>query len=527
MCPLLVLPNLVFAQWVNQYPKLDDFGHHVYLEQHELPLHANGVTDPAPSPDGSYIAIASKGWIWLYNIETSMAKRLTSTPGRDSRPRWSADGAQLTFVRDFGNDTAIVIKTISTGKEFLINSPAIELDSEFSSDGLFLYYSSGKSGSLELYHYNIANGTEQKITELPQVVRNVRRASDGQSIVYLHGFRQDRVIRHRDFVSGHDKVIHAETLTYHLSTDLHPSADLMVYSAPIDNDYHLWTMDMSTPLVTHRLTNGTSFALTPAFSASGDHIYYVELTDNRQFQLMRVATYGGKPEAVIVKDWDYGESTGQLIVNIDHVGDKPKIARVSIVSASGHPVSNPDGATFVDSQTGRTYFYVDQSVSLTLPLGNYDVIAAQGPTTRLFTSKAKVKKSGSKAVNVLLTPLWDSAEHGYVSADFHVHLNGDGHQRAKHQDALLQIQGEDLNYLAPMSWNRWERRIDREMIGVSSVEGSYSVVQGQEVRSHFHGHLGLLNVKEPFAPWFFGPSNPKLGDTNLTNGDVFAFANDI
>jgi TolB protein len=52
-------------------------------------------------------------------------------------------------------------------------------------------------------------------------------------------------------------------------------------------------------------------------------------------------------------------------------------------------------------------------------------------------------------------------------------------------------------------------------------------VQGQEVRSHFHGHVGLLSIKEPFSPWFFGHNFPALGNTDLSNADVFAHANKV
>ena len=48
----LLLATQAQAQWTNRYTKLDDFGHHVYLEQHELPILAHGPTDPAPAPDG-------------------------------------------------------------------------------------------------------------------------------------------------------------------------------------------------------------------------------------------------------------------------------------------------------------------------------------------------------------------------------------------------------------------------------------------------------------------------------------------
>lgn len=137
-----MLSKTTLAQWTNHYSKHVDFGHHVYLEQHELPVLAHGVTDPAPSPDGEHIAIASKGWIWLLDIQSGVATRLTNSSALDSRPRWSPDGTLLAFVRDFSNDTAIVIKELKSGKETVINTDAIELDPEFSSDGRTLFYSS-------------------------------------------------------------------------------------------------------------------------------------------------------------------------------------------------------------------------------------------------------------------------------------------------------------------------------------------------------------------------------------------------
>jgi TolB protein len=529
----LMFSTTTLAQWVNHYPKLDDFGHHVYLEQHELPILAHGITDPAPSPDGKQIAIASKGWIWLFDIQSGVASRLTDSTAIDSRPRWSPDGTQLAFVRDFGSDTAIVVKGLQSGEEMLINTNAIDLDPEFSADGQTLYYSSGVSGSLDLYQRDIKSGAEQQITALNQVERNVRRLANQNGIVYLHGNGAHRVLRHRDFVAGTDEIVQAQTLTYHLSSDVHPSLDLLVYSAPIDNDYHLFTQDLADDRVSHRLTNGTSFALTPAFSADGNHIYFVTLGESRQFQLMHISTYGGKATPVQVKQWDYGAATGTLAIAIVDENQQPTAARVSIAALNnknntderGHPVAAPNSATYVDPQTGRTYFYIDGSETFTLPVGNYKIEVVRGPMTPLKSIETKVKNAAASTVKLELAPLWDSQRAGYVSADFHVHLNGDGHHRATHENALLLMKGEDLNYLAPMTWNRWERRIDAGIIGKRTAQGEYLVAQGQEVRSHFHGHIGLLNVTEAFTPWFFGPNNPTLGDPNLTNADVFTYAN--
>lgn len=522
----ILFPATAGAQWTNRYAKLSDFGHHVYLEQHELPILADGPTDPAPEPDGKGLAFAAKGWIWQLDFESGVATRLTDGSGVDSRPRWSPTGDRLAFVRDDGSDTSIVILTIADGSEQVINTPTIELDPEFSADGDYLYYSSGRGDVLSLWRRHLASGADERLTDLPQVERNARHMPNG--LVYLHGNGASRVLRMRDFVNGSDEIIHAETLTYHLSADTHPGRRLIVYSAPIDNDYHLWTLDIDKPQVTHRLTNGHPFALTPAFSADGEQVYFVDLDEDRQFRIKRMPTYGGEAAQVEIKRWDYQSAVGTLSLSLSDAAGQPVTARVSIYgsgkSGPGHPVANDQDATYFDPQTGRYYFYATGESQLALPVGEYSVTVARGPMTPVVTSKIRVRAGEVASATATLVPLWDAAAAGYVSVDHHIHLNGDGHHRADHQDALRLLAGEDLDNISPMSWNRWERRIDEPLIGLRTADGGRVVAQGQEVRSHFHGHVGLTGVKQPFTPWFFGPNNPTLGNPDLSNGDVFAFA---
>ena len=203
-------------------------------------------------------------------------------------------------------------------------------------------------------------------------------------------------------------------------------------------------------------------------------------------------------------------------------------ARVSIQHEDGHPVAYPDDATYFDSQAGRHYFYVEGTSEFTLPVGRYQVLTARGPMFPVNEETVRVRRNRSAELTVALTPVWDAKAAGYVSADHHVHLNGDGHHRASHEDALRVIAGEDLDLLGPMSWNRWERRIDAPLVGMETTHDGRIVTQGQEVRSHFHGHVGLSGVyKRPFAPWFFGPNNPTLGNPDLSNGSVFSHADSI
>jgi len=522
----VLLPPPSQAQWVHRYEKLNDFGHHTYLEQHDLPVLSHGPVDPAPGPDGRSLAFAAQGWIWRLDLESGEATRLTDGAGIDTRPRWSPDGERIAFVRDYGDNTAVVVLDLDDGEEQVIDTPAIELDPEFSADGEYLFYTSGESGSLQLRRRHLASGAEQELTALPQVVRNARSLPGGTGVLYLHGDGAHRVLRERDFVAGHDRVAHGETLTYHLSADAHPSERLIVYSAPIGNDYHLWTMDLDDSRVTHRLTDGSPYATTPAFSADGESVFYVEPDADRQFGLHRIATYGGQSERVEIVRWNYGEPTGTLHIAVRDGDGNPVTARVAVSREDGHPVAFHEDATYFDSQTGRHYFYVEGETRLTVPRGRYTVLAARGSMAPVAEAQLRVRGDGVADTVLELAPIWDAGADGYVSADHHIHLNGDGHHRADHEDALRAMAGEDLDQLAPMSWNRWERRIDGDIIGKTTRSDGRAVHQGQEVRSHFHGHIGLLGVEAPFAPWFFGPNNPTLGDPDLTNGDVIAFADE-
>lgn len=529
---LMILAGLLASIWVfnvygmltNRYPKLNDFGHQIYLEQHELPALTHGPTDPAPSPDGKGVAIAAKGWLWIIDIETGIATRITDKAGIDSRPRFSPDGKQLAFVRDFGKDTSVIVLDLDSGEEKIIGTAAIDLDPEFSADGDYIYYSSGISGSLSIWSHHLTSGITQQLTDLNQVERNIRRVPGSNSILYLHGSGAYRSLRLRDFVSGEDKIIHGETLTYHLTADVHPKQRLAVYSAPINGDYHLWTIDLDDPRIRHRLTDGRRYALTPTFSADGNLIYFVEADEQRQFVLKTIKTYGGAIENIDIKEWRYGTATGKAVVKISRKDGQPVAARLVITSEDGHPVTSNDDATYSDPYTGRQYFYVDGKAEFSLPLGNYTVSAARGPMTPVETRNIKVKKGKVAKVDIKLEPIWDAKAAGYIAADYHNHLNGDGTSRANHKQTLRIIEGEELDHVGLMTWNRWERRIDSEILGLQTEKSGYIVDQGQEVRSHFHGHIGLNGVNIPYEPWFFGPSNPTLGDPDLTNGDVIAYA---
>ena len=82
----------VEAQWTNRYQQLDGYRHHVYLEGFELPTMNAGPTAPAVSPDGTEVAFSARGWIWILDLESGRARRLTDGAEMDFRPAWSPAG---------------------------------------------------------------------------------------------------------------------------------------------------------------------------------------------------------------------------------------------------------------------------------------------------------------------------------------------------------------------------------------------------------------------------------------------------
>ncbi len=522
---LMLLPSFVAAGWGNRYPKVEDYSHHVYLEQHELPFLSSGPVDPAPAPDGKTLALASQGWLWLLDLDSGVARQLTDTAAIDGRPRWSPDGTKLAFVRDDGRDTSIVVRKLEDGDEQVLDSPGIELDPEFSADGKILYYTSARNGVLSIWRRDLASGHDEQLTDLRRTERNARRAPGGRGLLYLNQAYPERNVRLRDFVEGTDRIVRPTGLSLAMSFDVHPTERSIVLNVPTADDYHVVVADIENPRAERRLTMPGSYALLPAFSADGTEVFYVTPDARQQFRLMQVPTAGGVSREVTIGEWRYANDVGELtITTADDSGD-PAPARISLRRADGHAIANPGGPTYADPQNGYHYFYSDGTVTLTVPAGHYDVMAARGPLSMPVTATAKVRVDGSETVEMTVRRLWDAKAAGYVSADQHVHLNADGVYRMTLADTLPLLAGEDLDQLFPMSWNRLDRYVDEALLGERlATPEAYSVQQSQEVRSNFHGHVGMIGARAAFHPWFFGPKMPRFGSPDRSNGEAMAFA---
>ena len=149
---IVSLSSSLLAQWTNQYPKVDAYPYHVYLEGFELPILNSGPMDPAPSPSGAQIAFSAKGYLWVMDVASGNAHRITSSKDVDSRPEWSPSGNDIVFIRDSGSQLSISSVNLDSGEErILVDTKAINLDPVYSPDGKFVYYASAEKEQVQLW----------------------------------------------------------------------------------------------------------------------------------------------------------------------------------------------------------------------------------------------------------------------------------------------------------------------------------------------------------------------------------------
>lgn len=522
---LALLPTAAAAQWTHRYPKVTGYGHHVYLEGYELPMLTNGPIDPAPSPDGRRIAFASRGWIWVMELSTGVARRLTRGGGIDARPAWSPDGELVAFVRDDTHDTEIVWVAASTGAELgRVDSPGIELDPAFSADGTKIFYSSAEAegGTLDLWAVDVASGVRRPVTDAPGI--ELKPQPGERALVYLwKGGGRDRVVA-RSADAARPRTLIEGSIASMARPALSPDGSTVAVNWPTQAGWELRLLNLEDPGPSILLASG--LPLTPAWGAAGEWVYFSEADDRERLRLKRVRAAGGPVQEVGVTGWDWGAPTATLRVRTTLAeGDAPVSARLEVLDGLGHPAVPEESAARFDGQSGRVFFYSPGVIEVTVPAGEVTVSAVQGLATPEATARVRVEAgSGVTEVDLALTPVWDAEASGWSSGEHHFHLNYGGLYDLSPDDIAPMMRGEGLDFATPLLANLHNRFEDQDLWTWSESGGPPFVRFGQEVRSHFLGHLGLIEIDDLFWPWVWGPGYQVYGSDDRVNAEPLAHA---
>ena len=142
-----------------------------------------------------------------------------------------------------------------------------------------------------------------------------------------------------------------------------------------------------------------------------------------------------------------------------------------------------------------------------------------------MVQKATIRAGEITEVSIDLQRVWNPSDNGWYSGDNHFHLNYGGPYNHSPRDLIPMMLGEDLDVATPLIANLHNRFGDQDLFGWESDTGP--IIQfGQEIRSHFLGHMGLINTSELHWPWVWGPGYQVYGQEDRTNGSVLDFAHE-
>ena len=510
------------AQFTNRYPKIAGMSHHVYLEGYELPTMNVGPTDPAIAPDGARVAFSARGWIWVLDVASGRATRITDGADMDFRPAWSPDGTRLAFVRDNTLDTWIVVRDLATGTETRANTPTLDLDPIFTPDGALLY-SSATEGQLDLWRSAVDGSDATRLTTRAGIELKPTMSADGATLVYLHKGGGDRVMV-RTMSTGEERELVTEWIVSQTRPAVSPDGRTVVYGWARDERYELRLASTRNATTSVLLTAGArGLPLSPAWSPDGAWIWFTEAGADEVMRLFRIPAVGGAVEEVRIRAWEWGRPTGTVRIATSH-GGAPSAARLTVTDGDGHPAVPSDGFAQFALQHGRIFFYSSGTIDVVVPVGTVSVTATRGLTTPAVTQTAEVRAGQVTPLSLALTDVWDSRAAGFLSADHHFHLNYGGPYTLDPDDLVPMMRGEQLDFATPAIANLHNRFEEQQRWGWSRTAELPLIQFAQEVRSHFLGHVGLLNTRNLFWPWVWGPGYQVYGADDRPNAVPLEFA---
>jgi Tol biopolymer transport system component/imidazolonepropionase-like amidohydrolase len=106
------------------------------------PHPVRGIVSPALSPDGSRVAFAALGDLWLMEIG-SEPMRLTDDPWVELDPTWSPDGSRLAYASDRDGQTEVWVRDVASGTERKVTEGGGRMPS-WSPDGTEIAFSGGQ-----------------------------------------------------------------------------------------------------------------------------------------------------------------------------------------------------------------------------------------------------------------------------------------------------------------------------------------------------------------------------------------------
>ncbi len=193
------------------------------------------LMSPAWSPDGQWLAYVSfetkRAAIYVQLVRTGERRQVSARAGINGAPAWSPDGKKLalTLGGTSGNPDIYVLDLGTQNLTRLTDDPAIDTEPSWAPDGKFVYFTSDRAGSPQIYRVAVQPGEHPKrITFMGNYNARPRVSPDGSllAMVTLDGGYRVAV---QDLASGNVRVLSHGKLDE--SPSFAPNGATLIYSS--------------------------------------------------------------------------------------------------------------------------------------------------------------------------------------------------------------------------------------------------------------------------------------------------------
>jgi hypothetical protein len=542
--------------------------HSYYYREMYLPQATSGPSAAAWSPDGEELVYSMQGTLWRQRLGATEAVQLTDGPGYDYQPDWSPDGKSVVYSSYRDDAMELRLLDLQSGESHaLVANGAVNLDPRFSPDGRRIaFVSTALEGRWHVYTLDLGGDSTARPPErltadsdshLPRYYYSVYDhylspawSPDGKELILVsnrgHIWGSGGLWRMEARAGAPMREIRSEETTWKARPDWARDGKRVVYSSYLGrqrNQLWLTTADGGDPF---ELTYCECDHTAPRWSPDGARIAFVSNEDGNT-SLRVVTVPGGAVETVIAKTRRFLHPAGALrLVTTDALGH-PIPARLSVTGADGRGWAPDaawrhadDGFDRTERKFELTYFHAAGPAALTLPAGDYTVVATRGLEYGRALRKVTVTAGATATLELRLPRLLDLPARGWWSGDLHVHMNYGGAYRNDPARLRAQAEAEDLHVVEDLIVNKEQRIPDVAFFRPGGrpdpVSTAATIIRhDEEYHTSYWGHTGHLGLtRNLILPYYAGyvntaaaslyPDNTAILDLAHAEGGVSGYA---
>jgi TolB protein len=171
------------------------------------------IISPSWSPDGSRLAYVSfetkKPVVYVHVLATGQRLPVANFKGSNSAPAWSPDSRQLAVaLTSSGLSQVYLVPADGKGQpRRLTSSTGIDTEPRFSPDGSSIYFTSDRGGSPQIYRMSPSGGDPVRITFGSSYNVSPRISPDGKLMAFVTRKDGRYLVALRDLITGTERII--------------------------------------------------------------------------------------------------------------------------------------------------------------------------------------------------------------------------------------------------------------------------------------------------------------------------------